>query len=309
MTLPPARSVTIHDRAGWDAHLASEDFVRQERFELELARRHQGARSFTVRGTCFWDGREVDFLADFNHAWQEKEGLRIPNWRERLVCPDCGLNNRMRLLAHRVDFSLGTRPWASAPAAYLTEATTRLFELLSSRSPAYRIVGSEYLGPGRRPGEIVAGIRHEDIEELSFPDASFDAVVTADVLEHVPCPERAFAELLRILRPGGLLWMTVPFDPGRDRNRTRARRVGDSLEHLLEPAYHVNPLDPAGSLVFTDFGWELLDLLRRTGFSDPRLTISWDATAGHLGSNLVVFEAEAGPAPWVIPARPLPARP
>lgn len=41
--------------------------------------------------------------------------------------------------------------------------------------------------------------------DLPFPDSSYDAIWTLAVLEHVPNPERALAEMRRVLRPGGLL--------------------------------------------------------------------------------------------------------
>src|SRR6476469_1358659 len=50
------------------------------------------------------------------------------------------------------------------------------------------------------------------IEDLSFPDASFDMVSACETLEHVGPGqfERAFSNLLRMLRPGGTMLMTVP---------------------------------------------------------------------------------------------------
>ncbi len=47
-------------------------------------------------------------------------------------------------------------------------------------------------------------------ESLPFPDASFDIVYSANVLEHTADPERVFMESLRVLRPGGLLHMEMP---------------------------------------------------------------------------------------------------
>jgi SAM-dependent methyltransferase len=44
-----------------------------------------------------------------------------------------------------------------------------------------------------------------DVQELEFEDASFDAVVAAWVLFHVPSLVRALAEIARVLRPGGRL--------------------------------------------------------------------------------------------------------
>lgn len=49
-----------------------------------------------------------------------------------------------------------------------------------------------------------------DVLALPFPDASFDAVIAAEVLEHIPDDERAMAEIARIVRPGGRVAVTVP---------------------------------------------------------------------------------------------------
>jgi SAM-dependent methyltransferase len=46
--------------------------------------------------------------------------------------------------------------------------------------------------------------------DLPFPDASFDRVIAAEVLEHIHADERAMAELARVLRPGGTMAVTVP---------------------------------------------------------------------------------------------------
>lgn len=51
-----------------------------------------------------------------------------------------------------------------------------------------------------------------DIEALPFPDNSFATVISTEVLEHLPNPEVALAELWRVLRPGGKLLGTVPYD-------------------------------------------------------------------------------------------------
>jgi SAM-dependent methyltransferase len=53
--------------------------------------------------------------------------------------------------------------------------------------------------------------RHDDIEALGFADASFGGAVCWSVLEHVPHPQTAIRELHRVLKPGGLIWIQVPF--------------------------------------------------------------------------------------------------
>ena len=47
--------------------------------------------------------------------------------------------------------------------------------------------------------------------DLISPDEVFDAVLSADVLEHVPDIDAALRETVRILKPGGKLLATFPF--------------------------------------------------------------------------------------------------
>ena len=47
-------------------------------------------------------------------------------------------------------------------------------------------------------------------ESLPFPDASFDLVVLDNVLEHVRDRDRTLAEIRRVLRPGGILYLVTP---------------------------------------------------------------------------------------------------
>lgn len=50
-------------------------------------------------------------------------------------------------------------------------------------------------------------------EDLAFPDDSFDAVVSVHAIEHIPDLEGAFAEMARVLRPGGRVLFIYPAEP------------------------------------------------------------------------------------------------
>ena len=52
---------------------------------------------------------------------------------------------------------------------------------------------------------------HYDGHSFPFADASFDAILCNQVLEHVFNPDRFLSEIARVLRPGGKLLLTVPF--------------------------------------------------------------------------------------------------
>jgi len=50
-----------------------------------------------------------------------------------------------------------------------------------------------------------------DINSIPEPDASFDAIMCTEVLEHVPNPILAIKEFSRLLKSGGALILTAPF--------------------------------------------------------------------------------------------------
>jgi SAM-dependent methyltransferase len=63
---------------------------------------------------------------------------------------------------------------------------------------------------GEAPAAADASTVCGDATAMPFGDESFDRVIAAEVLEHVPADQRALREISRVLRPGGLLAVTVP---------------------------------------------------------------------------------------------------
>jgi SAM-dependent methyltransferase len=79
----------------------------------------------------------------------------------------------------------------------------------------------------RAPGRGVAA--RADAGRLPFPDAVFDRVIAAEVLEHIAGDRPVMAELARVLRPGGTMAVTVP------------RFAPELVNWALSDRYHARP--------------------------------------------------------------------
>jgi SAM-dependent methyltransferase len=116
------------------------------------------------------------------------------------------------------------------------------------------------LARSRYPG---IEFRYGDAERLPFPDATFDAAVGGFVLHHLGRPERAVAEVARVVAPRGEVAFTVWDEP------MRCRLLGILLDAVAS-AGASPPADlPAGPPIFrfADDA-EFTSLLGGAGFSD-----------------------------------------
>lgn len=85
---------------------------------------------------------------------------------------------------------------------------------------------------------------HGDATALPFEDASFGAVTAAFVLLHLGRPERAVAEAVRVLSPGGVAAFTVWDVP------ERARWLGVLLDAVADVGAEIPATIPAGPTIF-----------------------------------------------------------
>jgi ubiquinone/menaquinone biosynthesis C-methylase UbiE len=89
--------------------------------------------------------------------------------------------------------------------------TGALLDRLESR-PGAEVYGLDFSGQAlaytrqRGHGHLVQG----DLTRLPFPDGTFDVITALDVVEHIREDERALREVHRVLRPGGVLLVSVP---------------------------------------------------------------------------------------------------
>ncbi len=79
---------------------------------------------------------------------------------------------------------------------------------------------------GQVPTGSSAATVEGDALALPFDDGEFDRIIAAEILEHIPDDRTAMEELFRVLKPGGVLAVTVP------------RWFAEKVNWALSDAYH-----------------------------------------------------------------------
>ena len=116
-------------------------------------------------------------------------------------------------------------------------------------------------------GAVKDGVPNHDLQALGLPSDSVDLAITSDIFEHIRRPYEAFAEMHRVLRMGGSHVFTVPLQfPMPKKTVVRVDTTTDKDVHLLPEVYH-SAGEGGKSLVYTDFGEDMIARLDEIGFS------------------------------------------
>jgi SAM-dependent methyltransferase len=198
-------------------------------------------------------------------------------FRNRLLCSGCGSVPRERALFSVIqDYYPNWRELDIHESSPVRRGlSAKMLQECSSYLPTQYdpVLGFGNIHPQQ-------GYRSEDLEKQTFPDETFDLVITQDVFEHLFDPGAAIREIGRTLRPGGGHIFTVPLVKGTARSVRRARLIDGTVEHLLPPYYHGNPMSKDGSLVTIDWGYDIVPYLAAcSGLSMALLYID-DLTRG-----------------------------
>jgi SAM-dependent methyltransferase len=105
--------------------------------------------------------------------------------------------------------ALVSRALAGRPAPRIVEAGCGARSHLPYPEGS-RVVGVDILRAQLRRNTGTTRVAQGDVTALPLASGSADLVVCWDVLEHVPEPERAVAEIARVLRPGGVAVLALP---------------------------------------------------------------------------------------------------
>lgn len=241
---------------------------------------------------------------------------RHKNFREHVSCVLCRSANRQRQIA-AVLLALALKDGKKAPllasindlpksiVIWNAETTRALHDRLKGHL-GKNYISTEYIDQKLQSGDTVADVIHADIQETHFGENSIDFILTSDVMEHVPFPEKALKETYRVLKPGGCHIFTAPFYHHRFTNERRASmRVDGSIDHHRRPWYHDDPLRPEGVLAYTVFAPELLCQIEAVGF-EAKLVRLHSPFHGIYGSNGIVIIAQKAVPPshsmdWIFP--------
>lgn len=189
-------------------------------------------------------------------------------WRKRLV-KACALNADSRVLdlcAGTGDVSLAIAAQAAPREIVVTDFTPEMLEIAAEKAAAYD-------GPTKLEFEWA------DAQDLPFEHETFDVVTVAFGVRNLPNREANFAEVLRVLKPGGryvILEFSRPgFAPWRGVYHTYLRHAIPAIGGALTG-------DRAGFVYLNDSIRQFPDQphlaaeLREAGFS----VISWDDLSG-----------------------------
>lgn len=195
-----------------------------------------------------------------------------PNGRPDAACPRCGSLERDRFLALLLQ---GMAPYVASAGAVLdiapNRATTRVLRHLGVD---HHVRVDFDPGADRRAVDVQASIT-----DLPFPDASFNVAICYHVLEHVPDDGRAMRELARVLAPGGIAFVQVPWRPGTVTDEDPSAPVEERLRRFGQ-ADHVR-----------FYGDDFEDRLRAAGLRVFRFTPSDVLTPALMGMlRLVAHE-------------------
>lgn len=130
----------------------------------------------------------------------------------------------------------------------------------------------------------------EDALNLTFPNNFFDLITSVDVMEHVGQPKRMTEEIARVLRPGGVAFITFPqlhfpwtYDPI---NRISGKRAIAQGAYAFGHGYLVDP--DAFKKWAVEYGLEILEEKNLSGYLIGLLEMYWTGIIQKL------FKANAG---------------
>jgi glycosyltransferase involved in cell wall biosynthesis len=210
---------------------------------------HSGYRAYSVAALrelplehCTDDfDFDTQIIIQLVHAGKRIVEIPIPTYYGDEICYVNGMSYAKDVIKDVFEYKLaakgfGTTPWVSKPDEYAFKdgdgtSHSMMLEMLAGAAPSrvldvgcsggllaehirargHHVVGVDYLevpGVRDRTDEFYQADLNND-----FPDAvggGYDVVIAGDIIEHLMRPGNALKEMRRVLRPGGVVLLSVP---------------------------------------------------------------------------------------------------
>lgn len=173
-------------------------FARVSLLNLYITQRNKRGGHRAECPCCGWHG----------HAFFAMDSVKW--WLPDVSCPECGAQERQRMLSLYLDREDKTLENISGTVMHF--AAEKHMRDIIGKNPKLRYFSSEYdweevsVRCPRGTGVMA------DIQRLGVGTSSVEVVFCLHVLEHVRDDRAAIAEMHRILKPGGVAYIMVPFD-------------------------------------------------------------------------------------------------
>jgi SAM-dependent methyltransferase len=165
----------------------------------------------------------------------------VDRYRADVFCPCCRLMDRYRTLVHFVrESEWGARIRELRPRVLDVAPTESSRKMLATEFKARDSVGFDISNPW---AEVVG-----DLQDICFPDESFDLFLCYEVLDYIPRDDVALTELRRVLKRGGYGILRVGF----------SQEIQTTIEYSkpdADDSYHIRR-----------YGQDLPDRFRTAGF-------------------------------------------
>ena len=147
-------------------------------------------------------------------------------------------------------------------------------------------IASAELPSARDGGVYPLGVQFADGHALPYRTGAFGSVYANSVVEHIPDPQNVLPELVRVLRPGGVIVLTVPSDQFRRLlhgvktapNKQAAEAYATSVDKLL--AHHHYHTADEWRVLFQTSGAQLTEVRY---YVSPDAAATWDRMNGEYG--------------------------
>ncbi|MBK6508278.1 MAG: methyltransferase domain-containing protein [Haliea sp.] len=141
-----------------------------------------------------------------------------------------------------------------------------------------------------------AAREYQDLEALTYKDASFDYIIMDDILQNMPNLDKVLREVHRTLAPSGVLFATFPFAIDSEEHRIKAtRNVDGSINYLMSQEERQDRTDGQPAVVFQIPGWNILRECNDIGFIRAEFVFLCSPTRGMLASHIsgvMILKAE-----------------